>query len=91
MPQLLYIVARTDPHLYVDLRRAFVDEADVEVILDRRHGERRQREIPQPMNLRRGDRRRLSITRNLRDLGWAVAQPRMDSENGTARLSSPPA
>lgn len=74
--ELLYIVARTDPQVYASLRRAFVTVADVEVILDRRRGERRQSEVPPRRNLRRGDRRYLNVTRNLRDLGWVVTEPR---------------
>jgi hypothetical protein len=62
----LFIVSRQQPDLYRYLSREFSTESDVEVILDRRHGERRirgeRRAAP------RGDRRRTD-RRGQTDLG----------------------
>ena len=43
MVRLLFIVARDQLDLWHHLKRDFAQEAEVEVILDRRRGERRQR------------------------------------------------
>jgi len=62
----LFIVSRQQPDLYRYLSREFSTESDVEVILDRRQGERRihgeRRATP------RGDRRRTD-RRGQADLG----------------------
>jgi class 3 adenylate cyclase len=39
----LYVVSREHPDVYADLKRQFEGSADVDVILDRRQGERQQR------------------------------------------------
>jgi hypothetical protein len=38
----LFIVAPTKPHIYESLKQAFLEQDEVEVILDRRRGERRR-------------------------------------------------
>jgi hypothetical protein len=62
----LFIVSRRLPDLHRYLSREFATEADVEVILDRRHGERRSGSARPEMP--RGDRRRTE-RRNHDDLG----------------------
>jgi hypothetical protein len=74
----LFIVSRQQLDLYRYLSREFSSEADVEVILDRRHGERRihgeRRSTP------RGDRRRIdrrgqtAIGSQLNTLGYAFVR-----------------
>jgi hypothetical protein len=69
----LIIVARNRPKLYEHLKRAFAGNETVQVILDRRVGERRQSNAAKAPERRRGDRRaRQPITEQLRAMGWSV-------------------
>ena len=54
----VFIVARGNPVLYEDLVQQFAHEKNVEVILDRRFGERRQRVQAHAFERRRDERRR---------------------------------
>ena len=67
---LLFVVARNHLDRYEQLRRYFEDWRDVQIVLDRREGERR---TPQTtfvgVDQRRVERRRQP---DLRKLGWAV-------------------
>ena len=60
MAHRLFIVARGDDHLYEDLRQQFAANPEVEVLVDRRYGERRQSRTPSDSDRRRGDRRGLA-------------------------------
>lgn len=72
---LLFIVARGESHLYETLRREFADEPSVEIVLDRRVGERRRSQVPPPVERRRGERRWHAEAEDyLRSLGWAVVR-----------------
>jgi hypothetical protein len=55
---LLLIVARKEKALYEYQTRRFAGHPGVEVILDRRGGERRRQSHPVDVERRRGDRRR---------------------------------
>jgi hypothetical protein len=78
VPEHLFIVARSQVDLYRYLSREFSTEADVQVIVDRRHGERRlsgeRREMP------RGDRRRAQrrvhkdVSTQINTLGYAFVR-----------------
>lgn len=58
MTRYLFIVARDEPELCAHLAREFSGEAGVEVVLDRRRVERRQRRAAGlPSERRRGARR----------------------------------
>ena len=57
MTHRMFIVARGDDHLYEDLRQQFAENPEVEVLVDRRHGERRRSQTPSDPDRRRGDRR----------------------------------
>jgi hypothetical protein len=57
MAHRLFIVARGDDHLYEELRQQFAGNPEVEVLVDRRHGERRRSQSPSDPDRRRGDRR----------------------------------
>lgn len=57
MPHRLFIVARGHDHLYEDLRQQFSENPEVEVLVDRRHAERRQSPTPHDPERRRNDRR----------------------------------
>ena len=57
MIQYLVIAGRNHPDLYSYLRRQFVGDDKVQVLLDRRHEERRRRGDAHRPDRRRGDRR----------------------------------
>jgi len=57
MARHLFLVSRHEPRLYEYLVDRFRDDANVEVILDRRRGERRSRSVYQGPERRRADRR----------------------------------
>ena len=57
MGRNLFVVSRRYPDLYEYLRERFASDTAVEVILDRRMGERRQRQASHPTERRRADRR----------------------------------
>jgi hypothetical protein len=72
MSQILMIVARDEPGLRWYLAHDF---EGVEVVLDRRRGERRQGTQAHPEGRRRGDRRHdLNGESNLRCLGFTIAR-----------------
>jgi len=58
MVQYLLIVARNQPDLCRYLTNNFAGDEKVEVILDRRLGQRRQRVQPHELERRKGERRR---------------------------------
>jgi hypothetical protein len=70
----LLIVARDRAKLYEYLKRAFSGNPTVEVVLDRRAGERRggAQAIARIPERRRRERRRTDLTSELRALGWAI-------------------
>lgn len=71
----LFIVSRLEPQLFEYLSREFASEDDVNVILDRRLGERRRSAGTRDVERRRGDRRTLGhIPRQLRSLGYAFVR-----------------
>jgi|GEM_PF-1352634 hypothetical protein len=57
MAHRLFIVARGHDRLYQDLREQFAANAEVEVVVDRRHAERRQKQSPPDTERRGSDRR----------------------------------
>lgn len=69
----LLIVARHRRELYEQVKRAFAGHESVEVMLDRRAGERRQRKGTPALDKRRRDRRSRSvIDEQLRTIGWSL-------------------
>jgi ribosomal protein S18 acetylase RimI-like enzyme len=70
--QLLYVVARDRPWLYERLRHEFAHAADIEVVLDRRVGERRRAASPIPAERRQADRRQRKVEALLRQHGCAL-------------------
>jgi len=71
---LLFVVARDRLDRYQDLRQRFANGSDVEVILDRREGDRRDREhaFTGVERRRRERRRRFHVERELKMLGWSM-------------------
>ena len=69
----LLVVSRHRRRLYDELKRAFAGHETVQVILDRRAGERRQRELAPALDRRRRDRRtRWAMDDQLRTIGWSL-------------------
>jgi hypothetical protein len=71
----LFIVGRDRAKLYDYVRRAFADNPTVQVVLDRRVGDRRRGAPPTAGRVperRRADRRNRDISAQLRALGWAI-------------------
>jgi hypothetical protein len=72
-PRHLIIVGAGRVKLYDHLRRAFAGNGTVQVLLDRRVGERRRSAQSRAPERRQGDRRITpAIADQLRALGWAV-------------------
>lgn len=72
MPRELFIVARDRADLYRYLSQTFADAENVEVIWDRREGERRRTVSGAVNERRRRDRRgRLSVDEDIRAVGYA--------------------
>jgi hypothetical protein len=72
VPRWLFIVRGDREALYAQLRLAFAGSPVVQVILDRRHEERRRRTLPVTVDQRRGDRRWPALSPAERDL-WEHA------------------
>jgi len=74
----LFIVSRHQPDLYSYLSREFAEEGDVQVLLDRRQGERRQ--LGERRRVARGDRRatdrrlQAEVGGQIRQLGYAFVR-----------------
>jgi hypothetical protein len=69
----LLIVARNRQPLYEQLRAAFATNDRVQVLVDRRTGERRQRkDTVSAAERRRADRRNRHIDEQLKTIGWAL-------------------
>lgn len=70
----LLVVARHRRELFEQVKRAFAGHDSVEVILDRREGERRQRKGAPALDRRRGKNRRSRsiIDEQLRTIGWSL-------------------
>jgi hypothetical protein len=66
--------------MYEELRQSFAGHADIDVILDRRRRERRRQTIPVGIDRRERERRTANIDALLRQLGWVVAEQKMNFE-----------
>jgi hypothetical protein len=71
--RLLLIVSRTEPGRFTYLKHVFASDT-VDVILDRRVGERRQALARASIERRRGDRRERDLTKDLQSFGWALVR-----------------
>jgi hypothetical protein len=73
MPREIFIVARDRPDLYRYLSQTFSDAENVQVIWDRRDGERRAgTDTIRNPERRQGDRRRrAAVDQELRNVGYA--------------------
>lgn len=74
----LWIIARRVPVTYATVKQKFSGQADIEVILDRRHAQRRRAVLPTDGDRRVGERRSLNVEGLLRQLGWAIVERRLE-------------
>jgi hypothetical protein len=74
----LWIIARRVPVTYAAVKQRFSGQTDIEVILDRRHAQRRRAALPTDADRRVGERRSLNVESVLRQLGWAIVERRAD-------------
>ena len=73
MGQYLFVVAQDKPELCDYLKGWFSGIPTVQVVLDRRQGERRQRAVISEPRRRRGDRRsQKEIDTEIRQTGFAI-------------------
>jgi len=86
----LFIVARDREKLYEYVKRAFADNPTVQVVLDRRTGDRRRGSMPRLPDRRRGDRRSRDVTGQLRALGWAIVLCDIAREDERQRVTRGP-
>ena len=89
-PNVLLIVSRSNSTLYAYACSEFEGlGTEIDVVLDRRHGERRRASAGEtPSERRRADRRARAIDADLRGIGWALV--RRDLPPGARPLTSPP-
>jgi hypothetical protein len=85
MTPSLFVVSVYRPDLYKAALEAVGLARDVEIVLDRRVGERRRpgREADGDAGL--NERRRLQIEEQLRTDGWALVSPEARSARGVSR------
>ena len=76
MAALLMIVARDRMSLYERLREEFQGEETVDVVLDRRMGDRRRQSQPVTADQRHHDRRHTELDSHLKRIGWATVRVR---------------
>jgi len=72
MAQLVFIVSRHRPKLHEYLQNEFAGNDEVAVIVDRRLGDRRLREVEHGPERRQTDRRQAQVDERLQSLGWAI-------------------
>ena len=73
MAILFLIVSRNEPSRLAYLKHVFAGDT-VDVILDRRLGERRQRWEGVRTERRQDDRRQRDVTKDLQTYGWALVR-----------------
>jgi len=72
MRRLVFVVSRDNLEKFEELKREFANEEIVDVILDRRHADRRVRDVTPELERRHGDRRRREVQPQLQEKGWAL-------------------
>src|SRR5262249_30794791 len=70
--RFLYVIARDDSERYRFVRQHFADQTGIEIVHDRRGGERRVHRAALDAERRRAERRHRDIDRDLRAVGWAL-------------------
>ena len=76
-PPLMCIVSRQAPGQFQFVGRHFADELEIQVLYDRRHGDRRAARLSPSAcggERRREGRRRMDTDQDLRTVGWALVR-----------------
>jgi hypothetical protein len=73
-PPFLFVIAQHERERVDFVRYHFGGEPEVEVILDRRGRERRDRRAAVPIERRHQDRRQYDVSQDLRAVGWAYVR-----------------
>lgn len=76
-PPLMCIVSRQAPGQFQFVGRHFADEREIQVLYDRRHGDRRAARLSPSAcggERRQEDRRRMDTDQDLRTVGWALVR-----------------
>jgi hypothetical protein len=60
------------------MKQSFASHADIDVILDRRHSQRRRLVLPTEVDRRLRERRSVNIDALLRQLEWVIVEQRTD-------------
>ena len=76
----LFIVARRTQSTYDLMRDTCASHDDIDVVLDRRHGQRRRLSLPTRADRRGRERRSHKIDAVLRQLGWVLVERKADTE-----------
>ena len=74
MARLVFVVSRNQPERYEFLKRAFQEEETVDIVLDRRRGERRHQPTASASERRRANRRAHNRNGELDRLGWTLVR-----------------
>src|SRR3989442_14849931 len=86
---ILIIVSRDEPWLCQVIKDQFADDERVEVLLDRRCGERRQQDVPPTSERRQRERRQTDVGSTVRFRGWAVVHYRHDAPDSRDARTPP--
>ena len=70
----LVIISRDEPKLFDYLKNQFAGRPHVDVVLDHRHGQRRQRAAFAALERRQAERRQRLLDEDLASLGVAIAR-----------------
>jgi hypothetical protein len=70
--RLVFVVSRQQPERYDFLKRAFSEEETVDIVLDRRRGQRRRQSVASDTERRRSDRRTMDRNGEIDRLGWTL-------------------
>jgi hypothetical protein len=82
----LLVVARHRRELYEEIKRAFAGHESVQVILDRRVNQRREKKGQPMLDRRRTERRSRSVIDDqLRTIGWSLVLLDLAKNNGNGR------
>jgi hypothetical protein len=73
MADFIFVVSRTEPKQYMHLKHAYSNESE-HVVLDRRSGERRRSQRLRLPERRHKERRRRNIDQDLQSSGWALVR-----------------
>ena len=83
----LFIVSRRVPLTYTTMKNSSEGQTDIEIILDRRHAQRRRLTVPAGADRRGHERRSLKIDVLLKQLGWVFIKQKTEGVPGQSEAS----